>query len=208
VVAVAATVLCVAPWTTRNYVRFDRVVPVSASYGTLTAGANCDTTYSGPGLGTWDIRCASPPGSPADEIERNDAAFDRATDYVGEHPGEVPKVVAVRLLRTADLWQPWRQSRGAEGREPNFAFAGTLVYYLLVPLGPYGLLLVRRRGRPLLPLLAPVVLVVAITVTAWGLPRFRAAAEVPLAICAGVALSSFGRAAPSGARPAAPAQTS
>ena len=210
-VAVAATVLCVLPWTVRNYVEFDRVVPVSASYGTLMAGANCDRTYSGPELGAWDIRCAARPGDVADELERNDDNFDRAVDYIGDHPGEVPGVLAVRLLRTADLWQPLRQARRAEGREPRFAQAGVFAFYLLVPFGLYGALLLRRRSRPLLPLVAPVVLVAAISVTAWGIPRFRAAAEVPLVICAGVALtalSSSGRRGPSGAAPGARSRTS
>ena len=206
--AVAATALCVLPWTVRNYVEFDRVVPVSAGHGTLMGGANCDRTYSGPQLGTWDIHCAARPGDSPDELQRNDDSFDRALDYIGDHPGEVPAVMAVRLLRTADLWQPLRQARGAEGREPRFAQAGVLAFYLLVPVGLYGAVLLRRGSRPLLPLVAPIVLVAAISLIGWGNPRFRAAAEVPLVICVGVALSSFGRGGPSAAEPVAPTRTS
>ena len=207
--AVVGALVIVLPWTVRNYVEFDRVVPVSASYGTLMAGANCDRTYSGRDLGSWHIRCAHRPGAPRDELERNDRNFDRATAYMGDHAAEVPKVMAVRLLRTLDLWQPMRQAREAEGREPRFAQAGVVAWWLLAPLGLYGALLLRRRRRPLLPLVAPLVLVAAISLTAWGIPRFRAAAEVPLAICAGAALSSFGRGGgPSAAAPGARARTS
>jgi 4-amino-4-deoxy-L-arabinose transferase-like glycosyltransferase len=202
-ITVAAAVIVVAPWTIRNYSEFHRLVPISGSYGTLIAGANCDRTYSGPDLGAWDIDCTHHPGSPAGELDRNSDNAHRALDYMGDHLGEVPGVMAVRVLRTADLWQPWRQAEHAEGREPTFAKLGVLAFYLLVPLAIAGAVMLRRSRAPMLALAAPVILTVAISLTAWGVPRFRAAAEIPLVLCAAVALTrARGSSAPAAGAPA------
>jgi 4-amino-4-deoxy-L-arabinose transferase-like glycosyltransferase len=194
VAATLAAVVVVIPWTVRNYVEFDRVVPVTASYGALLAGANCDVVYEHPGIGAWVIDCIPRgPGVPTGEIERNSYNTDVALDYMGDHLGQLPAVATFRVLRTFDLWQPFEQARHSEGREPTFATIGVLSWFLLMPFALYGAVLLRRRGRPLLPLLAPVVLVVAISLASWGTPRFRAAADVSAVICAAVALTSRAR---------------
>jgi hypothetical protein len=50
--------------------------------------------------------------------------------------------------------------------------------------------LLRRRGRPLRILLAPVGLVSVVGLATYGSTRFRAAAEVPLVVLGAVALDA------------------
>jgi hypothetical protein len=191
-VATLGTLIVLTPWTVRNYVTFDRAIPVTGSYGFLLIGANCPDTYWGTATGSWLIDCVPRgPGVPEDEVERSDRNQDRALDFIGDHLDRAPIVAGVRVLRTFDLWEPFEQARNAEGREPTFAQIGVVAWYLIAPMAAYGAYLLRRRRRPVLPLAALLGLVVAISATGWGAPRFRAAAEVPLVICAAVALSRW-----------------
>ena len=46
-VVAAAAAVTLAPWTIRNVVQLDRLVPVSTNTETVIAGANCDATWYG-----------------------------------------------------------------------------------------------------------------------------------------------------------------
>jgi 4-amino-4-deoxy-L-arabinose transferase-like glycosyltransferase len=193
--ATVAMVLVLTPWTVRNYVRFDRVLPVTGSYGFFLIGANCPGTYWGTATGAWLLDCVPRgPDVPEDELERADRNQDLALEFIGDHLDRAPVVAAVRVLRTFDAWEPFEQARNAEGREPLFSQVGVVSWYLLIPFGLYGAIVLRRRRRPLPPMAVMVGLVVFVSATGWGVPRFRAAVEVPLVICAGVALAQLPRA--------------
>ena len=80
--------------------------------------------------------------------------------------------------------------------------AGVAAYYLLLPLALAGGWLLRRRRRDLLVLLAPVALVVALSLIGYGIPRFRAPAEIAIVVLAAVAVTHLlERRRPSGAPP-------
>jgi 4-amino-4-deoxy-L-arabinose transferase-like glycosyltransferase len=194
-VATAACLAVLAPWTIRNLTTFEKPVLLSNNEGGLIAGANCARTYRGRDIGGWDIRCTF--GEPfADESVAAARARRRGLEYAGDHAGRVPLVVAARLARTFELLQPVRQAEHAEGRAAGIEVAGAVVFLVLVPLGAYGGLLLRRRGVALAPLLAPFGLAVFATVVGYGVPRFRHPADVALVVLAAVALDAL---APAGA---------
>src|SRR5690606_10430392 len=56
VAALAATAL-VAPWVWRNHRALDVAAVSTLSPTSALAGANCDSTYSGANLGSWDYDC-------------------------------------------------------------------------------------------------------------------------------------------------------
>jgi 4-amino-4-deoxy-L-arabinose transferase-like glycosyltransferase len=190
----ATTLACVAvllPWSIRNWSAFDAPLTISHNDATVLAGANCDKTYSGVDLGGWRFDCLSPRRTFA-EGKQADTWREEGVDYIRDHAGELPKVVAVRLLRSWDLYQPRRQVGFAEGRAKWATRAGLVVYGLLVPLAIYGGLLLARRSRAhLLILMTPVLLVLASSVIAYGIPRFRHAAELVIVLLAALALSSL-----------------
>jgi hypothetical protein len=111
-------------------------------------------------------------------------------DYAGDHVGRVPLVVLARLGRTFELLQPVRQAQHAEGRARGLEVAGAVFWFVLLPPGIYGLVLLRRRRVALMPLVAPFVLALAATVIGYGVPRFRHPADVALAVLAAVAIGS------------------
>ena len=113
----------------------------------------------------------------------------RAFDYASDHAGRVPAVVGVRVLRVWDLWKP-RSAAVLESqigdRHIRAEQAATVALYLLVPLAAFGAVTLRRRGRPLRILLAPVVFVTVVAALSYGSTRFRVAAEPAIVVLASV----------------------
>jgi hypothetical protein len=184
---VLTAVLLIAPWTIRNWAELDRPVLISTNDGTLLAGANCGLTYHGEDLGFWNIKCISE-RSIANEARQESRWRSEGASYAGDHLGRLPVVLGARLLRTFDLYQPRRMVRFAEGRSVRADQIGVVVYYLLVPFALFGGWLLRGRRGDLLVLLAPVALVVALSLIGYGIPRFRAPAEVTIVVLAALAL--------------------
>ena len=121
-VAVLATAaVTMAPWALYNLARFDRPVLLSTNDGTTLLGANCETAWY-IDVGGWDIRCLEP--VPVDETVdasvRSEERRDVALDYITDHPGRLPVVVAARLGRIVDLYGLTRSSPStSERRRPS-----------------------------------------------------------------------------------------
>lgn len=185
-VSVVACVIVLAPWTVRNWSAFDRPVLVSNNSGTLVSGANCARTYRGSAdLGSWNIFCVKPGPSTNEAVA---AAHERSVGlgYASDHVSRLPAVFGVRLLRTFSLWQPGEEARRAESRSYGIDLAGALVFWIIAPVGAYGLVILRRRGEPIALLLAPFALAVAVSLVGYGIPRFRHPADLALVVLAAV----------------------
>jgi 4-amino-4-deoxy-L-arabinose transferase-like glycosyltransferase len=190
-VAVLAAVLVIAPWTIRNWAQWGRPVLISTNDGTLLAGANCDRTYHGPDVGFWNIECISE-RTFEDEADQEVRWRSEGLSYVDENLGRLPVVLAARVLRTLDLYQPRRMVRFAEGRWIRADQVGIVAYFLLLPLafaGGAGLMRARRGDLQLL--LAPVALVVLLSLIGYGIPRFRAPAEITIVVLASLAVAGL-----------------
>jgi 4-amino-4-deoxy-L-arabinose transferase-like glycosyltransferase len=191
-VAAAACVVVLAPWLARCWIVFDRPVLISTNVGGLLAGANCDATYHGALIGQWNFGCIPPPVH-ANEALEAERLRDRGLSYARHHAGRLPVVVAARLGRSFELFRPREQARQEaffEGRNLRVEQAGVACYYALVLLAAYGVVVLRRRDGPWLILLAPVALVVFVTVISYGFTRLRVAAEPALVVLAAVALDA------------------
>jgi 4-amino-4-deoxy-L-arabinose transferase-like glycosyltransferase len=189
----AVCVLTVAPWSVRNTIVFGEPVLLTTSYGDLIAGANCDATYSGRWVGSWNFECVlHATGEDEAEVARHLRA--RGIDYALDHSGRLPVVMAVRALRPWGFYDPDGEATlktFGEGRSKTANWLGLVACWLLLLLAPLGLVVLRRRGRPILPLLAPFALVLIVSVTAYGILRFRAAADVALIVLGAVALDAL-----------------
>ena len=228
VTALGVALLVVAPWTIRNAVRLHSFVPVSNNVATLIDGANCDAVYSGDQIGLWRATFTpdgetdrSLPQAVAcfegfdiadpdfDEAEAADRQRDDGLDYARDHLGSLPEVAAVRWLRTFGLYDPSQQVdyESLEGRPSGWQWAGTVMYWVMVPFAVGGTVLLRRRRVPIWPLVAPVVAVSITAVLTYGQQRFRAGAEPVIIVAAAVALVAVGRALRSRAPTAPPARS-
>ena len=193
VVGVAA--LTVAPWVVRNAVTFAEPTALSTGDGAVLLGANCDRTYSGRLLGAWSLECSTVVRETHDLSVAAKRQRDRALEYVGDHLGRVPVVVAARVGRTFDVFRPFQTAEFGtlEGRPKTPATIGVAMYWLMVPLAVYGAVVLRRRRVLLWPLVAPVAIVLVVVVFGYGLTRFRVPAEPSLVVLASVALVTVWR---------------
>jgi 4-amino-4-deoxy-L-arabinose transferase-like glycosyltransferase len=187
-VVVGAAVLVISPWVVYNLSRFEEPVLLSNGDGGVLLGANCDDVYSGDGIGYWSLTCsADVPMKARDKSEVSDLQREKAFDYIGDHLGRVPIVVAARVGRTFSLYAPGQSADLAvgEGRPHGLSLIGAALFWLLVPFAVAGAL--RLRGNPVLvPLLGPFVLVLVVAAAFYGAVRFRVPAEVSLVVLAGV----------------------
>jgi 4-amino-4-deoxy-L-arabinose transferase-like glycosyltransferase len=182
--------VAIGPWTIRNWERFDQPVIGSTNQGSLVAGSNCHDTYYGRNIGLWHIECVGPVRLGENEAETSSRQRRQGIDYAADHAGRVPLVMAVRILRTWDLYQPWLGTSFNEGRTVTVSRIGLISFWLLLALAIPGAVVLYRRHAPLRVLLAPVLLVSLASALGSGTTRYRHAAEISVVILAAVALSA------------------
>lgn len=189
-----AVALVIAPWTLRNLARLDRPVALSVNGDEVIGIANCHDTYYGQFLGFWSIGCYEPT-PPGDEVERGAAYRKRGIDYARDHIGRLPFVLLARQGRMWDVYRP-RETvlfGRIEGRDENVTRIGQRVYWSAIPVALIGLVLLRRRGRPIIPIVAQIAMVAITAVLAYGTVRFRMPADVVLIVLVGVTLDALVR---------------
>ena len=213
-VTIGVSLLVVAPWAIRNTLQFHAFVPVSNNAATLVDGANCDVTYGGTQLGLWRETFSGNrlPISQSqaqacfqgfdisaphfDEAKASSTDLRAGASYAVHHLGSLPKVAAVRVLRTWGVYSPSQQVsfESLEGRPRVWQMRGTEMYWVLALLAIAGAMLLRRRGRPIGPLVATAVTVTIVGALTYGQQRFRIAAEPAILVLAAVTLVTLGRA--------------
>lgn len=192
-----ASMVVIAPWVGYNLTRFHRPVYLSSQFEVLLASANCDTTYHGNLIGYFSIRCASViakrhhlRGDQSDEA----VVYRRAAiDYVLDHKERVPAVVAARVGRILGVYRPHQLLRFDEYfdlREKWIARTALFSFYALAVLSVVGAVVLRRRRVVLFPLLAAPAVVLITVVFTYANTRFRAPAEVALAVLAAVSIDA------------------
>jgi len=197
---VAAAVL-VSPWVAFNLTRFERPVTLSDNFGYTLLTATCDTTYYGEGIGYWDFACAEPTyeriDAPRNDRSVNEVAFRKeAIEYIRAHPSRVPVVVVARWARATGVWDLFTgfdqvdKDRYVEGRDALVAWGGAFMFYGLASFSVVGVIALRHRRVTVIPLVAPLVVVMlAITLTFY-MNRYRASAETCLCLLAAVGIDA------------------
>ncbi len=190
--AALATVLACAvvltPWTVRNWIVFHQPVLIATDSGSAIGGANCYQTYYGGQLGGWQPKCLA--NSPGNEAQHMDKLRSDGARYAGQHLGRLPIVLAVRLARVWNLYDPLQTP---EGRSPSVEKLGVLALLILAPLAALGALILRRRHVGIWILLAPFIVVSITALITYGNQRFREPADVALVVLAAVALDALRR---------------
>ena len=191
-VAVGTALLLVTPWVVYNLARFERPVLLSYGDGGVIEGANCRRVYYGRDIGLWNGSCSTTRGLPENSVNA-EAKRELGLDYAKSHLSRLPLVVTARVGRLWNVYQPIRTTEKFYGAvRPKWAsFGGLALYYVLVALGVGGVIALRRRRIPVLPLLAPLVVVTITAAVFYGTVRFRSPAEVSILVLAAVALDAL-----------------
>jgi 4-amino-4-deoxy-L-arabinose transferase-like glycosyltransferase len=192
-IVTVACVVTLAPWLVRCWIAFDQPIFISTNSGDLIAGANCAAVYSGPRIGSWAFSCAT---GVTGKNEADVAAKlrRRGFDYARAHKGRLPAVTFARALRPWGLYDPRGEVVGktfGEGRSTTANWLGLAACWALMVLSVFAFVLLRRRGQPLFILAAPFALVLLVSVTSYGILRFRAPADVALVVLGAIALDAL-----------------
>jgi 4-amino-4-deoxy-L-arabinose transferase-like glycosyltransferase len=196
---VMASALVLAPWVGRNLATFKDPTYISTGDGLALLGANCKNTYYGPALGSWALGCAISDPVRGDESVQAEAEQTKAITYIRHHENRLPVVVAARIGRLWDFFEPIQMADFDvnEGRPRDGSIAGLVTYYALLPFALAGLVVLRRRRMKPWILVVPAGVLTLTAALFYGLVRFRAPFEVCLVILAAPALvltgAGFGR---------------
>jgi 4-amino-4-deoxy-L-arabinose transferase-like glycosyltransferase len=209
-IALAVTLVVVAPWTIYNLGRFQKPVFLSTQAGTAVSNGSCNGTYTGPRIGYYDLFCFPKP-EPTDESNANGKNLHAGLTYAEHHLSRLPLVVFAREGRAFGYWNPFQQTmldNAWQHVSPIFGETTSvwvydlrlITYWILLIPAVVGAIALRRRRVPLYPLLAFVATVIITVALTFGETRYRAAAEVTLVILAAAGIDA---ALPSLRRPAA-----
>ena len=114
---------------------------------------------------------------------------------MGDNLSRVPVVAAARIGRTFSVFRPFQQVHfEAERLSPLWVVRGGLFsFWLLAPFAVLGGVVARRRRIPIYPILVFFAVVLLAVTFAIGAVRYRAPAEVPLALLAAVGIDHLVR---------------
>jgi hypothetical protein len=163
-------------------------VPVSTNEGEGIASANCPSTYHGLLVGYADLNCLSRKHRELNEAEQSDRWRSQGLTYARHHAGRVPAVMAIRVLRSFNLYQTRFQTRLAEAHPEKVEGVSVAVYLLFLPVAAFGVLVLRRRGAPVFILLAPAGATVVASLAIHGLPRYSYGAQVAMVVLCATAV--------------------
>ena len=198
-VAGVVAIVLIGPWLVfNNDGRFKHPVVFTTSGGLLIGTSNCRETYYGERIGDWGGFCIDT--MPHGWVRDDESVSERITrtrglTYISDHLERLPLVIPARLGRTFGLYSPTQSITDElllDGKNVHrVAYLVVAQYWLYLGLGIAGAVVLYRRRVALLPLAAPVITVVVITVLGYGSMRFRMALDVILPILAGVAVDQL-----------------
>jgi 4-amino-4-deoxy-L-arabinose transferase-like glycosyltransferase len=191
--ACAVAVAAIAPWVAYNMSRFEEPVFLSTGIGHTLQQTACDQVFYGSLIGYY-WQCYTTPRSAdrLDEAQRDKFPRDYALDYIDAHLDRLPVVVAARVGRMWEVFKPgqttykdwWIEGRG---RAPSWI--ALFFYYAMLPFVVVGIVDMLRRKISIVPVVAPAVIATIAAATTFGLPRYRAPAEVGLVLTAAIGIA-------------------
>ena len=193
-----------APWTIRNLVQFEETVPVSTNSDEVLFYANCPDTYDGTLIGYWSFNCQErareerlaqglPADPPGDESQRAKGWGDLGREYAKDHSDRWPAVSAARVARAWDLRYGETNAKilQFEGRPYDWSIRGLWLWRILLIPGLVGLVILRRRGTMVWPLVSMLVMVTVTAVAVYGHIRFRTVGDLVILVGAAVTIDAL-----------------
>jgi 4-amino-4-deoxy-L-arabinose transferase-like glycosyltransferase len=193
--AVLVAVAPMVPWFARNFIVFHQPVFLSDQLPITLASANNQESYYGPLTASWCYTCLlkTPPPRTLSEAGAGSYWDGRAQHYIETHKGRAALVAVERVGLEWNLYAPLRQANQdfLEGWPTPVSDAWLIWFYPLAVLAVGGAVILRRRRRPLFPLMALLIVPTVAAAVTYGNYRFRSEAEVALVVLASVTLDAL-----------------
>ena len=128
-----------------------------------------------------------------DESERASVYSCVSFEYLKDHLGRYPVVVAIRVLRGLGLWDPNQMiklDQFPEGRDKWIAWTGMVGFWILAALSIAGVVILRKRKTRVYPLVALVAIAFSTIAISFATPRYRTTAEPAIVMLAAVAIDA------------------
>jgi hypothetical protein len=183
--------LVISPWVTRNLVTFDRPIFLASNLDSVIAGANCHDAYYGRAVGSWIGGCNIGNLPKGDESVQGATLRERGLNYAHSHTTRLPLVVAARVGRAWDVFNPLQGI--ADTRSTWTRRFAVFAFYAVLILAVLGAVQLRRQSVSLVPFLAQAALVTVTAAVGYGLWRLRLPLDVAAIALAGVAMAESSR---------------
>ena len=196
------TLLLTLPWTARNYLMTQSLVPVAVGDGKVLVGAYNDDTSStdyqnGYYLGIWIVPTESVPyvanqfpedcAGPCEVIRDNTYKY-YAWQWIQNNLAKMPMMLGLHAL---NMWQITTQEADLPINRFAARSASHVVVDMMVIITPivfalaaFGLFVTRKRWRELLFIYFMIALTFVQCIALYGIPRFRAPIEPMLIVLA------------------------
>ncbi|HET9493760.1 MAG TPA: glycosyltransferase family 39 protein [Chloroflexia bacterium] len=192
-----ALMLVLAPWVVRNWIEFERFIPLTAGYGSSSGGyvfwSSNNALAATPGdlWGAWVHHDILPEAAEYEALPRTDPTFleGKAYEYgfrfLSSRPDLIPSLLLGKTVRF------WRYHEPLEdGQQGSQALLLTMTLTLL-PFGALGLSYQLHNLRRCFPFLAIVGAVFISTLIYWGDTRFRAPIEPYITLTVAIGMASL-----------------
>jgi hypothetical protein len=178
---------------------------MTAGTGAVLSAGSCDVAYDGAFVGYYGANCFDQyvkmgweqwPDPTEEESVRDVPPRRAALRYIRENLSDWPRVAAFRVGRMWQLYKPTQDvdlDVNVEGRGRGPSTVGLWMYFVLLPFAVAGVVITKRRGLPISPLLAPAVVVSLTAALSFGVTRYRVPADGVLVVAAAVALDQLWR---------------
>ena len=193
------------PWWIFNMARFNQPSAITSTGGGWgLKNGSCDSAWYGDYIGYLDFECLDLElrsrhslqlrNPNLDESDIDLIYRDHAVEYISNNLGRFPAVAAARAGRVWDLYRPIQNTEfniEIEQRGSVDSWAALFCYYLVLPTGLCGIVLLARRRVTIAPFFGVSVVVTLAATLGFGLTRYRLPADVGLCVGAGVAVDAL-----------------
>ena len=191
-VAAGVGILVMGPWVGRNLRTFTEPTVLSVGSGYVLELANCDETYSGRLIGYWTYDCETALPPAGDESVVGSFKQSQATEYIGDHLGDQPRVIAARVGRTFGVFRPDQTielDRFFERHDRTHLWMGMWFHWFLLVTGAVGVWSLWRRGGSAAGILAVTATAVFASAVSFGIFRYRVGFDVAAVLAAGIGVA-------------------
>jgi 4-amino-4-deoxy-L-arabinose transferase-like glycosyltransferase len=192
VITALCMIVVIGPWVGYNLTRYREPVYMTDHWGTVLKAASCDEAWYGPYSGWyWFCQKVQPHG---DYSQRDIVLRNEALDYTREHLDRLPTLMAIRVGRLWDVYNPRQTIRlnaTFEGRTQDASVAGFWSYWVLLPFAIAGLVVLKRRRIPISPIVGPAITVTLAAATTYGVLRYRVSVEPGFVVVAAIAMDAL-----------------